>query len=45
MKVSHRVYNSQGNLVGFLMDNKLSNTFINTGTAMKFIDSIDNLSL
>lgn len=45
MKVSHRIYNSQGNLVGFLMDNKLSNTFINTGTAMKFIDSIDNLSL
>lgn len=45
MKVSHRVYNSRGNLVGFLMDNTLSNTFINTGTAIEFIDSIDNLSL
>ena len=45
MKVSHRVYNSHGNLVGFLMDKTLSNTFINTGTAVKFIDSIDNLSL
>lgn len=45
MKVSHRVYNSRGNLVGFLMDKSLSNTFINTGTAIKFIDIIDNLSL
>lgn len=45
MKVSHRVYSSRGNLVGFLMDNELSNTFINTGTAVEFIDSIDNLSL
>ena len=45
MKISHRVYNSRGNLVGFLMDNELSNTFINTGTAVEFIDSIDNLRL
>lgn len=45
MKVSHRVYNSRGNLVGFLMNKSLSNTFINTGTAIKYIDIIDNLSL
>ena len=45
MKISHRVYNSRGNLVGFLMNNELSNTFINTNTAIKYIDSIDNLSL
>ena len=45
MKVSHRVYNSRGNLVGFLMNNTLSNTFINIGTAIEFIDIIDNLSL
>lgn len=45
MKVSHRVYNSHGNLVGFLMDKSIGNTFINTGTAVEFIDSIDNLSL
>lgn len=45
MKVSYRVYNSRGNLVGFLMDKTLSNTFINTDTAVEFIDSIDNLSL
>ena len=45
MKISHRVYNSHGDLVGFLMNNTLSNTFINTGTAIEFIDIIDNLSL
>lgn len=45
MKVSYRVYNSRGNLVGFLMDKQLSNTFINTGTAIKYINIIDNLSL
>ena len=45
MKISHRVYNSRGNLVGFLMNKSLSNTFINTGTAIKYIDIIANLSL